>query len=184
MCRFLAGMGLAGTYMPGLKVLSDHTEGRLQSRYMAFYTSSFSVGAAASRIFVRRDGGDCRLAMELRPRFGRIAGRGLMIATMVPAGNAQMPRAGTEPGSFSTFGPSEARPAMAYIIAYTAHVWELFSMRAWIVAFLAFSQSLQTPGSVGSVTRIAAIVNLLGLPASLGGNELARRFGRRRVVRD
>jgi MFS family permease len=74
---------------------------------------------------------------------------------------------------------------MGYVLAYAAHVWELFSMRAWIVAFLAYSQSLQAPGSLFSiwnVTRIAAIVNLLGLPSSLGGNELAVRWGRRRAI--
>ena len=36
--RFLQGAGLAGTYMPGLKALSDQVEGRAQSRAVAFYT--------------------------------------------------------------------------------------------------------------------------------------------------
>ena len=31
--RFLAGVSLAGIYMPGLKVVSDNTEGVLQSRF-------------------------------------------------------------------------------------------------------------------------------------------------------
>ena len=34
--RALHGVGLAGTYMPGLKALSDHIEGPRQSRYVAF----------------------------------------------------------------------------------------------------------------------------------------------------
>jgi len=42
--RFLQGVGLAGTYMPGLKALSDHVEGSRQSRYVAFYTASFGIG--------------------------------------------------------------------------------------------------------------------------------------------
>ena len=46
--RALIGIGLAGTYMPGLRILSDHVEGPLQSRAIAFYTSSFSIGAALS----------------------------------------------------------------------------------------------------------------------------------------
>ncbi len=48
--RALAGAGLAGTYMPGLKVLSDRTQGPKQSRAISFYTSSFSIGAGLSFI--------------------------------------------------------------------------------------------------------------------------------------
>ena len=46
--RFLAGISLAGIYMPGLKLLSDHTEGSLQSRFVSFYTASFSIGVSVS----------------------------------------------------------------------------------------------------------------------------------------
>ena len=48
--RALAGVALAGTYMPGLKVLSDRIQGPKQSRAVSFYTSSFSIGAALSFI--------------------------------------------------------------------------------------------------------------------------------------
>ena len=46
--RFLQGVGLAGTYMPGLKALSDHIDGPRQSRAVAFYTASFGIGTALS----------------------------------------------------------------------------------------------------------------------------------------
>ena len=46
--RALAGIGLAGTYMPGLKILSDLIEGPAQSRAVAFYTSSFGLGSSIS----------------------------------------------------------------------------------------------------------------------------------------
>ncbi|MEE8210813.1 MAG: MFS transporter, partial [Acidiferrobacterales bacterium] len=36
--RGLAGVSLAGTYMPGLKALSDRIEGPKQPRFIAFYT--------------------------------------------------------------------------------------------------------------------------------------------------
>src|SRR3546814_13758240 len=41
--RCLQGIGLAGTYMPGLKALTDRIPDRLQSRYVAFYTSTFGT---------------------------------------------------------------------------------------------------------------------------------------------
>src|SRR5208282_5792090 len=46
--RFIAGLGLAGTYMPGLKLLTDRVHGPRQNRYVAYYTSGFSLGTAFS----------------------------------------------------------------------------------------------------------------------------------------
>ncbi|HUH65587.1 MAG TPA: MFS transporter, partial [Syntrophales bacterium] len=46
--RFCAGISLAGTYMPGLKALSDQITGTTQSRSIAFYTSSYGIGTALS----------------------------------------------------------------------------------------------------------------------------------------
>ena len=47
----MAGAGLAGTYMPGLKGLIDHVPDRLHSRASAYYTASFGFGAAFSYPF-------------------------------------------------------------------------------------------------------------------------------------
>src|SRR3954466_7868886 len=44
----LLGAGIAGTYMPGLRLLSDRVSGSGQSRAIAFYTSSFGIGTALS----------------------------------------------------------------------------------------------------------------------------------------
>jgi MFS family permease len=46
--RLLAGVGLAGTYMPGLKALSDNVAGPKQSRYIVFYTATYGIGTALS----------------------------------------------------------------------------------------------------------------------------------------
>ncbi|MEO2196728.1 MAG: MFS transporter, partial [bacterium] len=50
--RALGGVGLAGSYMPGLKLLTDHLEHARphqdHSRAVAFYTSSFGIGTSLS----------------------------------------------------------------------------------------------------------------------------------------
>ena len=46
--RVLAGAGLAGCYMPGLKVLTDRLPQTRQARAVAFCTASFSIGTAVS----------------------------------------------------------------------------------------------------------------------------------------
>ena len=42
------GVGIAATYMPGLRLLSERVSGPSQSRYVAFYTSFFGIGTALS----------------------------------------------------------------------------------------------------------------------------------------
>ncbi len=46
--RAAGGVGLAGTYMVGLKLLADRIEGPRQSRAVAFYTAHFGIGVALS----------------------------------------------------------------------------------------------------------------------------------------
>jgi MFS family permease len=179
--RFWSGVSLAGIYMPGLKVVSDHTEGPLQSRFVSFYTASFSIGASFSYL----------LAGEINALFGwrwafAVSSVGTIVALAiivlyVPAGQVH---SGRSDGLLSDFGiVLRSRAAMGYVLSYAAHMWELFSLRSWIVAFLAFSIRLQPAESFSwSPTQVAFLINLIGLPASIGGNELSRKLGRIRVL--
>ncbi len=180
--RLLAGISLAGIYMPGLKLLGDHTEGALQSRYVSFYTASFSIGLSLSYL----------LAGEVKTRFGwRWAfalaalcalGALLVAVRLLPPGATRTVPATT--GRWLDFKPVLAADnAMAYICGYAAHMWELFGLRSWIVAFLTFSQGLQPESPFRfSATQIAFLIGLIGLPASIAGNEVARRFGRKKTI--
>ncbi len=179
--RFLAGVSLAGIYMPGLKIVSDNTEGALQSRFVSFYTASFSIGASLSYLLA----GEVNSLAGWRWAFAASAFSTVaalaIIVMFIPPGRV---RSMQNQALLSDFGVVlRSRPTMAYVLGYAAHMWELFSMRSWIVAFLAFSIQLQPAGAViWSPTRIAFIINLIGLPASIGGNELSRIFDRPRVI--
>jgi MFS family permease len=75
------------------------------------------------------------------------------------------------------------RASAGYTLGYMAHCLELFGSRAWMVAFLAFSASLHHGDSFPwTAPAIAAVVNLLAVPASIVGNEVALRIGRRRWI--
>lgn len=180
--RFLGGLGLAGTYMPGLRLVADRAEGATQSRMVALYTASFSAGASLSYLIAGEIAalGGWRLAFGLSA-VGSLAAFGLVLL-FVPAAPVAPASAGS---LFSTFDvrPVLRRPAtMAYVLGYGAHMWELFAVRAWIVAFLAWCFSMHPDGSGWSATRIAAIVNLIGMPASVLGNEWSVKLGRRRAI--
>ncbi len=182
--RALGGVGLAGTYMPGLKALTDHVSQAQQSRAVAFYTATFGIGTSLSFFMA----GELAAWFGWRWTFGLSAiGPLLAMAVMLLFVPASAPHHLQAPRRFLLdFRPVLAnRRAMAYVLAYFAHNWELFALRSWLVAFLVFSQERQEAGAMGvlwSATAIAAIANLLGLPASVLGNEAARRFGRRGVV--
>ena len=179
--RFLAGVSLAGIYMPGLKIVSDNTEGALQSRFVSFYTASFSIGASLSYLLA----GEVNSLAGWRRAFGASAistvAALVVVVVFIPPGKV---RNGKKQALLADFRVVfRSRSAMAYVLGYAAHMWELFSMRSWVVAFLAYSISLQPPGAViWSPTRIAFIINLIGLPASIGGNELSRIFDRPKVI--
>jgi MFS family permease len=181
--RALAGIGLAGTYMPGLKALTDRLEGGGTARAVAFYTASFSIGTALSFLVLG----------ELEVLFGWRWATGLL--ALGPAAAFALVLLGVRPRRPEETGRSRAlldfrpvlrnRRAFAYILAYAAHSWELFAFRGWLVAYLVFAQSLQPGGMLGrdwSVTTFVAVVIMLGLPASVLGNEAAGRWGRRPVV--
>src|SRR3546814_17469509 len=73
---------------------------------------------------------------------------------------------------------------MGYIIGYAAHGFELTTMRAWLTAFLVFvlARDAAAAASLPRPTVLAAIITLIGLPASLLGNELALKIGHRRPL--
>ncbi len=179
--RALSGIALAGTYMPGLKALTDRIEGPAQPRAVAFYTSSFGIGVSLSFLI----SGEIAAAASWRWAFGLNA-LGAP-AAMAFAGWALAVRpAAAHPAPEShllDFRPVfRNRAAMAYILAYAAHNWELFGFRGWLVAFLVFCQTLQPEYAGWNVTLIATVLALLAVPSSIVGGEFAVRFGRRRVV--
>lgn len=180
--RTITGFGLAGTYMPGLKALTDRIEGPKQSRAVAFYTASFGVGASLSyfvtgEVFVQA-GWHWAVAAGA---VGSLLSLIVVALTLKPAKPAQTEE--TE-RHFLDFRPVLAnRQAVGFTLAYSVHNWELFAFRSWIVAFLAFSYARQDDAaSWWNAASIAALVNLIGWAASVSGNEAAVKWGRRRVI--
>ena len=184
--QLLLGAGIAATYMPGLRLLSDRISGPYQSRHIAFYTSFFGIGTALS----------FAIAGLIAPLYGW---RSAFLASAVgplAAGLAVFafiePRrpAAAKAFSLGVLFPLAAwrkvladRAAAGFTFGYAAHCLELFGSRAWMVAFLGYSASLKPgPGFPWHAAAIAAVINLIAVPASIVGNELALRVGRRRWI--
>lgn len=93
---------------------------------------------------------------------------------------AMMPRPAVPAMPAKTLFPLRAvlqnRNAVILIAAYTATIWGAVGPRQWVVVFLGFCAGDPTRTD-WSMLAVAAIINLLGVPAGLWGNELAIRFG-------
>jgi MFS family permease len=187
--QILLGVGVAGTYMPGLRLLSDRVAGPTQSRYISFYTSFFGIGTALSLALA----GILAATQGWRWSFIVSAagplGAGLLVFFFVEKAK---PATGPKtPFTLATLFPLAAwrkvladRAAAGFTLGYAAHCIELFGSRAWMVAFLAYSAGLQAPGVQypWNLAAIAAVVNLAAVPSSIIGNEVAMRMGRGRWI--
>lgn len=175
----LAGAGLAGTYMPGLKVIDDRVPGILHPRLVAFYTTSFGLGSSASYFIV----GQLSDAMPWRAAIvcaaaGPVIAWSLVFATL----HAVAPEKHHEHVSGARWREVlGSADSMRYVVAYSCHMWELFGMRAWLVPFLVFCTALHGE-TFAAPTTLAAMLALVGIPASFVGAELSARFDPRLVV--
>ncbi len=179
LCQALIGVGLAGTYVPGMKALTDRLQGPWLSRGAAIYGATFGVGASASLVLC----GVIASAFGWRAAF-LAAGAGPLLAGAIVM--LALERASPRPAArraLLDFRPVFRNPAVrSYLFGSAAHSWELHATRAWLVAFLAFAADLRGDSVPVSAALMAALIYLLGPVASVSGNELALRFGRARVM--
>ena len=163
-------------------MLIDRYRGPRPSRALSFYTSSFSLGTALSFLLA----GEIASAFGWRLAFAATAAAALLAAFVPLWLSPVRPERPEAPARLLDFRPVLAnRRALAYVLGYGVHCWELFAMRSWLVAFLAFSLSLQSSDTITgwlSPTSVATASGLVAMAASIGGNELCLRFGRRRVI--
>ena len=182
--RGLSGLGLAGTFIPGLKAIIDRIEARAHPQAVSFYTACFGLGVSVSFYFA----GEMFRWMGWKEAFG-IAAMGsvfsLILSFLVLKPKlAPSVSSGTTTEHILDFRPIwKNRPTRAYILIYMCHMWEMFAARSWMVAFLSFSITLQkTPEDFMAPTTVMAVAGIGGMLASILGGELATRLGRRRVV--
>jgi predicted MFS family arabinose efflux permease len=181
--RVLAGVGWAGTYMTGLKLLADRVEPALMSRAVAGHAAGIGVAGALSFVFA----GALDRWLGWRGAFAGAAGAAavawLIVAWWVPARPGRGASSGA--GAIFDFRPVlRNRSAMAYAVAYCAHTWEMNALRGWAVAFLASVAGRAGDGAAWvTPTVVATAMGLIGTWASVAGNEASIRLGRQRLVR-
>ena len=184
----LNGAGLAGTYMPGLKILSDRIQSGELTRHIAFYTAFFGIGTGFSYLC----SGWILSALGWHYVFGLIAlgpfNAFLIVLLLIPALQHEKWQGPINIHLHDIFPVDkwklvlQDKNAAGFIFGYTAHTLELFASRSWIVAFFAFCALASGEDFFLTATTLAGVINFFGVPSSILGNEIALRVGRQKWV--
>ena len=181
--RALAGFGWAGTYMTGLKLLADEVDAKMMSRATAGHAAS--IGVSGSLSFVTADLIAALAGWQWTFAIAAItaAMAWLMVFFGVPAKTTPQAKPADGGGLFSFMPVFRNRSAMAYAVAYCIHTLEMNALRGWGVAFLGYVAATTGAGTGAlSPTVVVTALGLLGTFASVTGNEMAIKLGRRRLV--
>jgi MFS family permease len=182
------GAGLAGTYMPGLKILSDRIQSGELTRHIAFYTAFFGIGTGFSYLC----SGWILSALGWHYVFGIIAlgpfTAFLIVLLLIPPLQHEKWKGPINIRLHDIFpidkwkSVLQDKKASGFIFGYTAHTIELFASRSWIVAFFAFCAIASGETFFLAATTLSGVINFFGVPASILGNEIALRVGRQRWI--
>ena len=177
--RFLGGIGLAGVHMPGLNLLIDRIDRSFQGRAAGIYTSSYAAGSAGSFLIA----GLVDAAFGWRAAFVA-AGIGPLLSIcalgLLPAGSTRRTLDKRPPPLPALL---RNRALIAYVAAFAGNTWEVFAVRVWFVAYLAWL--LRLPGNqiaLPPLGVVSGVASLAGVPVSMVMAEVAARRGRRPVV--
>src|SRR5215467_7571257 len=177
--RFLGGIGLAGVHMPGLNLLMDRIDRSYQGRAAGIYTSSYAAGNAGSFLIA----GLVDAAFGWRATF-IVAGIGPLLSIcalgVLPAPRTRRTFAERPPPFRALL---RNRALIGYVAAFAGNTWEVFAVRVWFVAYLAWL--LRLPGNhipLPPLGLVCGLASLAGVPVSMVMAEIAVRRGRRPVV--
>lgn len=180
--RTLMGIGFAGTYMPGLRMVSERFSSQERGFAVGIYVGAFTLGVALS-LFTT---GLLHSVLGWQWAFfitslGPIGGFWIALFKL---GKAIPPKKEVDaPISFKEV--LKNRPALRMILGYAAHMWEMFGMRAWIVAFLTacyLKAHYQLERAVSLSAMVAGVMTLGGAFSNTLGGFLSDRYGRANTI--
>lgn len=180
--RASVGLGMAGIYMPGVRLLSELVPADRRGRALGIFVASFTVGSAIAIAA----GGSLAARLGWRTAFallsiGPILGA-LLAWSSLPASPARR--------VFSDQSTDGAwlmrnRPLLMIAGIYAAHAWEVLGLRAWLTAYL--TDTLVRNGiQLGLATQrgatVAGAATLLGAVSTASVAALSDRAGRFRTT--
>ncbi len=180
--RGLLGLGIAGIYMPGVKLISRKITPSQRGRAVGLFVASFTLGTAVS---IALSGNlasllGWRLAVGLTS-IGPLLGASISWRYLPPSGRPDRP--GQRPRPINEL--LHNRPALLIMLLYVCHAWEVLGIRSWLTAFLA-SVRTHSGASLAEATSsgatIAGLATLLAATATASIGALSDRLNRLNVI--
>ena len=180
--RALTGIGMGGTYMPGLKLVAERFDASHRGRAIGIYVGSLVMGASLSLAVT---GWLTELygwrAAFIVSSLGVFCGA--MLAFPLFKGYRPAPRTYSEAGY--TGEVIKNRPALLMILGYGAHMWEMYGMRSWLAPFFAsalIGWGIESTKATGLASTIAAALIGIGAFSTAITGTLSDRFGRTATI--
>jgi MFS family permease len=173
-CRFATGFALAGVYPPAMKLAATWFQ-KNRGLALGFVIGALTAGSSLPHLFRGLTASlDWRLVVELASISGFL---GALIFLVVV-------REGPYPFARTVFDPRQIGQVMknrdlALVNAgYLGHMWELYALWAWLLAYLSASPA----GFAGAVSGAGSLATFAALSAGIigciAGGLLSDRFGR------
>ncbi len=180
--RALTGIGMGGTYMPGLKLVSERFEPHERGRAIGIYVGSLVLGASLSLAITGwlTDMTGWRMAFMFCS--GGVA-LGALLSFRVFNNYIPVTHATTTGGFTSEVVRN--RPALLMILGYAAHMWEMYGMRSWLAPFMTaafIGWGVETGRATGYAATVAAIMVGIGAFSTAITGTISDRFGRTATV--
>lgn len=178
--RLVAGAGLAGVYMPGVRIIASTVDARGRGAAVGAFVAAFYLGSALSFLYAGLVIGPGAGWREAALTSAAIACVAPILALPASWGVAAARARGVLDVSVVREGP-----LFRTIAAYSGHAWELFAVRGWLSAFLAAALVTQGASSLTATAeagRWSALILGAGIPAVFLGAWVSDRFGRARTA--
>ena len=178
--RLLAGVGLVGVYMPGLRIISATfplaSRGVAMGMYVtAFYTANALSLAATGLLMNVMDWRDAYMALSV------LSTLSAPMAFFLVRGGSELK---TSKGAWLLrLGALANRASRAYIVCYSLHAMELYAVRVWLPALLVavlVSRGEDVTAAAVTAATVGGIALAAGSVGPVMGGALSDRFGRAR----
>lgn len=174
LARFVTGVALAGVYPPALKLMATwFVKGR--GLALGFLIGALTFGSSMPHL-VRAVADDINWHAVVWATSATALIGAILFGLLV--------REGPNPFGRATFNPRQSltvftnRALLLANIGYFGHMWELYAMWAWILAFASAAKAGVQPFPFGSPSMLSFVVVASGVIGCLIGGWLSDRIGR------
>jgi len=172
--RLVTGVALAGVYPPALKLLATwFVRGRGLALGVAI--GALTLGSSLPHLVRALTPGVDWRAVVAATSLSALASAAIF-GLAVREGPHAFARATFDPRQ--CLGVFRSRPLFLANLGYFGHMWELYAMWAWVLAFAAAAEAGLAPFPFGSASMLSFVVVASGAAGCILGGLLSDRFGR------